>query len=107
MSSLIAASVAAPVATGASLTALTIRETVSVAREKADVPPLVAVETFEPALPEVWSYARKVNTPFAVPLKLAVGTKCNLASLPLEGSSKALVSETVPTKVQFVPSLRV
>ena len=38
---------------GASLTALTVMETVSVLEEKADVPPFVVVSTLEPAEPEV------------------------------------------------------
>ena len=38
---------------GASLTALTVMETVSVFEEKADVPPFVVVSTLEPAEPEV------------------------------------------------------
>ena len=38
---------------GASLTALTVTSTVSVALEKAVVPPLLAVVTFVPAIPLV------------------------------------------------------
>ena len=54
--------------TGASLTALTVRLAVSVAVEKAVVPPLVVVSASVPLLPLVWSQARKVIAVASVPM---------------------------------------
>ena len=54
--------------TGASLTALTVRLAVSVAVEKAEVPPLLVVSASVPLLPLVWSQARKVIAAARVPL---------------------------------------
>src|SRR5262245_28204349 len=59
-SSRTAARLAEPLATGASLTALTKRLAVSVADEKAVVPPLTEVSAVPPLLGVVWSQARKV-----------------------------------------------
>src|SRR5262245_41007480 len=63
------------VLTGASLTALTTSEAVSVADEKAVVPPLVEVLAVLPFVPLVWSQARKVMALEIVPLKSAFGLK--------------------------------
>ena len=54
--------------TGASLTALTVRLAVSVAVEKAVVPPLLVVSASVPPVPLVWSHARKVIAVASVPL---------------------------------------
>ena len=54
--------------TGASLTAVTATSIASVALEKAVVPPLLAVVTFVPAVPLVWSQAQIVNAALLVPL---------------------------------------
>ena len=54
--------------TGASLTALTTRLAVSVAVEKAVVPPLLVVSARVPLVPLVWSQARKVRALARVPL---------------------------------------
>ena len=54
--------------TGASLTALTVRLAVSVAVEKAVVPPLLVVSASVPLVPLVWSQARKVIAVASVPL---------------------------------------
>ena len=54
--------------TGASLTALIIRLAVSVAVEKAVVPPLLVVSASVPLVPLVWSQARKVMALARVPL---------------------------------------
>ena len=48
--------------------AVTVTSTVSVALEKAVVPPLLAVLTFVPAVPLVWSHARSVRAAVFVPL---------------------------------------
>ena len=54
---------------GASLSAVTVKETVSVAVEKAVMPPLVAVSTpVAPLLPLVWSQARTVSAVACTPL---------------------------------------
>ena len=55
-------------ATGASLTALTIRLAVSVATENAVMPPLAVVSALPPLLPLVRSQARKVMALACVPL---------------------------------------
>ena len=68
VSSLIAASVALPEATGASLTSLTTREAVSVAVENAVWPPLAEVSASAPLLPDVRSQARNVIALASVPL---------------------------------------
>ena len=47
----------------------------AVAVENALVPPLVVVSAVLPAVPLVWSQARKVRPLLTVPLKLAFGTK--------------------------------
>ena len=54
--------------TGALLTALTVRLAVSVAVEKAVVPPLLVVSASVPLVPLVWSQARKVIAVASVPL---------------------------------------
>ena len=54
--------------TGASLTAVTVRLAVSVAVEKAVVPPLLVVSASVPLPPLVWSQARKVMAVASVPL---------------------------------------
>src|SRR5689334_16656642 len=75
VSSLIAASVALPDATGASFTAVTVTSITSVALENAVVPPLLEVSTLLPALPPVWSQPRMVSAEVDVPFQLAVGAK--------------------------------
>ena len=55
-----------PVITGSSLTGVTVTEAVSVAAEKAVMPPLVVVSAVPPAVPLVLSHALKVMV--AVPL---------------------------------------
>src|ERR1044071_7778165 len=74
-SSLIAASVALPDATGASFTAVTVTSTTSVAAENAVVPPLLEVSTLVPAVPLVWSQTRMVSAEVEGPFQLAVGAK--------------------------------
>ena len=54
--------------TGASLTAVTVIVAVSVAVLKAVVPPFGAVSTLVPAVPLVWSQARKVTVPLVAVL---------------------------------------
>ncbi len=54
--------------TGASLTAVTLTSIVSVALEKAVVPPLLAVVTLVPTVPLVWSQARTVSAAVLVPV---------------------------------------
>ena len=56
------------VLTGASLRAFTINEAVSVAVEKAVVPPFVLVSAVPPLVPVVWSHARNVIALAMVPL---------------------------------------
>ena len=50
------------------MTAMTIRLAVSVAEEKAVVPPLVDVSAKVPFVPVVWSQARNVIALASVPL---------------------------------------
>ena len=50
----------APLSDGASLTSVTVMALVAVAVLKALVPPLLEVSTLLPAVPLVWSQARKV-----------------------------------------------
>ena len=71
----VSAGAAAALSTGASLTAVTTMLAVSVAVEKAVVPPLVMVEALPPPVPLVWSQARNVRALAMVPLKLAAGWK--------------------------------
>src|SRR5207244_8003704 len=73
VSSLIAASVALPDATGASFTAVTVTSITSVALENVVVPPLLDVSTLVPALPLLWSQPRIVSADVAVPFQLAAG----------------------------------
>ena len=63
-----AASVEVLLATGASLTPLTVTATVSLLMEKAEVPPPAPGFTLLPALPVVVSHARKVRASEVVPL---------------------------------------
>mgnify|MGYP003694582959 CR=1 FL=1 len=56
------------VISGASLTAVTVTSTPSVAVENAAAPPLLPVSTFVPATPLVQSHARSVNAAALVPL---------------------------------------
>ena len=63
------------VATGLSLTALTVTPAVSVALENAELPPFVAVLTLLPAVPLVWSQARNVMPSLTVPLKFELPWK--------------------------------
>ena len=60
---------------GASLTAVTVMPAVAVALENALLPPLVLVLAVLPAVPLVWSQARKVMPGLTVPFQLAFGTK--------------------------------
>ena len=62
-------------ATGASLTALIVKAAVSVAAEKAVVPPFDEVSAVLPTVPLVRSQARKVIALVIVPLKFAFGWK--------------------------------
>ena len=62
-------------APGASLTALTVMLREAVALENALVPPLLLVSAVLPAVPLVWSQARKVMPGATVPFQLALGTK--------------------------------
>ena len=77
---------------------------VSVAVEKAVVPPLVVVSTLLPAVPDVWSQARNVMAFATDPLKLGLGWKYSRV-LPSAASSNADVSDTAPTAVQLEPPL--
>ena len=99
MSSLVEPS-ATPGMPGASLTAVTVIDAVSVAVLKAVVPPFVLTSTLVPALPLVWSQARNVT--LAESAFCASGTK---RSLSVARSSRADVSETVPTANQLLPPL--
>ena len=63
------------VPSGASLTAVTVMPALAVAVENALVAPLVVVSAVAPALPLVWSQARKVIPPARAPFQLASGTK--------------------------------
>ena len=90
------------VAVGASLTDDTAIEAVSVLIEKALAPPLGLVFTLLPALPLLWSQARKVMAPETVPLKLAAGWKYSRV-FASAASSRAEASETAPTASQLAP----
>ena len=61
--------------TGASFTAVTVMLLLAVAALKAVEPPLVVVFAVRPAVPVVWSQARKVMPLLTVPLQFAFGTK--------------------------------
>ena len=54
--------------TGASLSAFTVMEAVSVAKEKAVVPPLLEASAVVPLVPVDWSQARKVMPGLTAPL---------------------------------------
>ena len=71
----LASATLAAVRVGASFTAVTVAAMVSVAPEKAEVPPVVAVLTLVPLMPLVWSQARIVRPDATVPLKFAFGWK--------------------------------
>ena len=76
MSSLTAASVALPLATGASFTAFTVRLTVSVAVENEVVPPVLEMLAVPPLLPPlIESQARTVRAVARVPLRLEAGCR--------------------------------
>ena len=76
-SSVMVVSVMAPLlsSSGASLTAVTVMLLLAVAALKAVEPPLVVVFAVRPAVPVVWSQARKVMPLLTVPLQFAFGTK--------------------------------
>ena len=84
-------------------TAWRIRLAVSVADEKAVVPPFVLVSTLFPAVPLVRSQARKV---MAVPRFAVEPVLCRYRRvLASAASSRALLLLTVPTWLQVVPPL--
>jgi hypothetical protein len=78
---------------GASFVAFTVTDAVSVALEKAELPPLLVVSTFVPAVPVLSSQARNVMPSLTVPLKLAAGWKYSRV-LALASSSSALAPLT-------------
>ena len=98
----VASSLTAPVsatATGASFTAVTVMVAVSVADEKALVPPTVLITAYVPALPPaVLSQAPKVT--LVVPFQLPAGTKRRLSvassSSPLPALSVKLTAVQLP-----------
>ena len=83
---------AAGVSIGASLTAVTVIDAVSVAVENAVVPPFVDASTLVPCVPLARSHARNVNEPRV--RVLPSGTK---RSRSVSRSSSALLSATAPT----------
>ena len=85
---------------GASLTALTVIEALSVAAEKAVLPPLTEVSTLLPAVPLTWSQAR--NDSVALVAFCASGTK---RSRSVPRNSNADVSLTTPSAFQVLPLL--
>ena len=88
--------------TGMLFTAFTVMSAVSVAVEKAVVPPLVVVSTLLPAVPDVWSQARNVIALATSPLKFALGWKYSRV-FASAASRSAEPSETAPTAAQLVP----
>ena len=90
--------VAPSVIVGASFTAVTVIDAVSVAVLKAVLPPVVLTSTVLPAEPVLWSQARKARLPSA-PF-IASGTKRTRSAAR---SSRAEVSATAPTLAQVVP----
>ena len=66
------------VLTGASLTAVTVMLLLAVALLNAVEPPLLVVSAVRPAVPVVWSHARKLRPFVTVPFQLAFGTKRNI-----------------------------
>jgi len=76
-SSLVAARSIAPAlsSTGASLRARTVIEAVSLAVLKGVEPPLRLVSAVAPAVPVIWSHARKVMPSVTVPYQFQPGTK--------------------------------
>ena len=90
---------------GASLTAVTVSEAVSLAVLKALVPPVAVMTAYWPSMPLVWSQARKVmasltvpaNSPKGISRSWAVGPRSRANSfvwLPI--SSALIVSHEVP-----------
>ena len=90
--------VAPSVIVGASFTAVTVIDAVSVAVLKAVLPPVVLTSTVLPAEPVLWSHARKARVPSA-PF-IASGRKRTRSAAR---SSRAEVSATAPTVAQVVP----
>src|SRR3954463_2687342 len=103
VSSFTAASVAVPLATGASFTALIVSDSATVALEICVVPPVAPVRLIvEPLV-----IARPLSIRFALnavagPLKFAAGTK---RSKSVELSVIAVVVVALPRLVQLVPPL--
>lgn len=90
------------VAWGVSLTGVTVTDAVSVAAEKAVVPPFVAVLASAPLLPLGWSQARRVRSVETVPLKPSLGWKQRRVAASA-ASRWALASETAPSGCQVAP----
>ena len=105
-SSVTAANVALPVATGASFTGVTVRLMVSVATEYDVVPPRLTSalrSAVPPLLPEILSQALTFSAEAKVPFHWAVGRKCSRVSA-LAASNRAVLSAAVKV-VQVVPPL--
>ena len=91
-----------PVRVGASLTAVTVMLAVLNPTENGVMPPAEDATTLLPCMPlvlPVWSQARKVKSA-VVPL-MPFGTK---RTWSVERSSKALLTLTIPTLYQLLPS---
>ena len=88
---------------GASLTDSTVSAALSVALEKALLPPLLAVLTVSPLAPLLRSQARKVIAFAIVPLKLAFGLKVSRVAASAASSSAALLL-TAPIRIQGPPA---
>ena len=99
-SSSAAARLAAPLAMGASLTAVTVMPAAAVALLNALVPPLVEVSAVLPAMPLVASQARKVMPLPTLPFQSALGTKRTYVLEGSAASSLAMLAVGVPKAVQ-------
>ena len=96
---------AAPLATGASLTGVTVMPPAAVALLNAVAPPLTLVLAVLPATPLVWSQARNVRPVVTVPFQLALGTKRTRVVATSPANNRALATVGVPKATHAPPPL--
>ena len=94
---------AGTVLTGASLTAVTLRLALSLAREKGELSPLMNASARPPLLPALRSQARKLMALAMLPLKLATGWKYRRVDAGSAAKRRADDSLTAPSASQLPP----
>ena len=103
VASSLTACAAGMVLTGASFTAVTVIALLNVALLNAVLPPLLLASAVPPAVPLLWSQARRLSPFVTLPFQFAFGTKRTqlLASV---ASRRAVVALGVPKAVQLAPA---